>query len=178
MNSIRLTLLIVGLNAVSALVASAADETAPPNGVVNFHSAKEIVDLIPRQAMMQLKIPTQAEAAKTAANAALSQNALDKWVSWKVKVVKWEPWDSPGVVPNKFRISVADQNMNVNGTLIGVRMLVYLGADAEPIVTKLNKGADVTVTSFLNRVDVTNNKAEGLKVNLDMTRTKIEPSAH
>ena len=171
MNFPRLTPLVAIL---VFTLAAQADDIAPPNGVVDFHSVKEIVDLVPRQALMQLKIPTQMEAAKTAANSALSQNALNKWVTWKVKVQKWEPWDAPGVVPSKFRISVPEQTMNVNGTVFGVRMMIYLGADAEPVVTKLNKGTEITVTSFLNRVDFTTNKAEGTKLNFDMTRTKIE----
>jgi len=172
MNFIRLLLLIPVITV--AFVAQAADEVAPPNGIVKFHAVKEIIDLVPKQTIMQLKIPSQMEAAKTAANTALSENALGNWVTWKVKVLNWEPWDSPGVVPNKFRISVPDQTMNVNGTVFGVRILVYLGADAGPIVTKLKKGAEVTVTSYLNRVDFTTNKPEGLKFNLDMMRTQIE----
>ena len=172
MNFLRLTPLAAAL--AITLAARASDDIAPPNGVVNFHSVKEIVDLVPKHALMQVKIPTQAEAAKTEANAALAQNAEGKWVSWKVKVVKWEPWDARGVVPSKFRIETQDLPMNVGGTAFSVRMLVYLGAEAEPAVTKLNKGAEITVTSYLNRVDLTSNKGEVPKLNLDMTRTKIE----
>ena len=176
MNFIRFSSLLVFI-AVS-VPAKAADETAPPNGVANFHSVKEIVDLVPRQTLMQLKIQSQMESARTAANAALVQSAKDKWLTCKVKVVKWEPWDSPGVVPSKFRIDAQEQMMNINGVTFGARMMVYLGADAEDVVTKLNKGAEVTVTSYLNRVDFTNNKGEGTKLNLDMTRTKIEAGTH
>jgi hypothetical protein len=172
MNFIRLLPLITAMAV--ALAADAADDTSPPNGVVNFHAVKEIVDLVPKHALMQLKLPTQMETAKTEANTALTQNAEGKWVTWKVKVVKWEPWDARGVVPSKFRITTQEQPMNVNGTVFGVRMTVFLGADAEPVVTKLNKGAEVTVTSYLNQVDFTSNKGEGIKLNLDMTRTKIE----
>jgi hypothetical protein len=54
-------------------------------------------------------------------------------------------------------------------------MMVYLGADQGPAVTKLNKGAEITITSFLNRADITTNKGEGTKLNFDMMRTKISP---
>jgi hypothetical protein len=99
---------------------------------------------------------------------------LGKIASWKVKVVKWEPWDAPGEVPSKFSIQPVDQLMNVKGVPLGVRMWIYLPAEAGPVVTKFAKSAEVTVTGNLLRADLTTNKSEGLKLNFDMTKTKIE----
>jgi hypothetical protein len=172
MNLVRPASLIAG--AVACLIANFANAQNAPQEAPTFHSVKEVVELVPKKTIMQMKVPTQMEAAKTEANGLLAQNALGKFATWKIKVVKWSPWDAPGVVPSKFRVDALEQTVNVNGAVIGVRMMVYLPADAEAIVTKLSRGSEATVTGHLNRVDFTNNKGEGLKLNFDMTRTKIE----
>lgn len=160
-----------------ALVANATNtnDTAPPNGIADFRSVKEIVDLVPPDAIMQLKVPARREAAKTDANLTLARYAVGKWVSWKVKVGQWPAWDSPWVMPNKSRIDVPEQAMNVDGTVFGVRMMVYLGAEAEPIAAKLHKGDEVTMTSYLHKAAFTIDKEEGLTLNLGLSRTQIEP---
>jgi hypothetical protein len=155
-----------------ASIASAPAQDAPEAPA--FHSVRELADLIPHKTIMQLKVPSQMEAAMTEANGLLAQNAVDKYATWKIKVVSWVPWDAPGVVPSKFRISTLEQAINVNGSVIGVRMMVYLPAEAEPMVKKLSRGSEATVTGHLNGVNFTNNKGEGLKLNVEMRRTKIE----
>jgi hypothetical protein len=172
MNPIRTSLIAA---AVACLVASSAQAQNAPQDAPAFHSVKEVVDLVPKKTIMQLKVTSEMEAAKTEANGLLAQNAVGKFATWKIKVVKWTPWDAPGVVPSKFRVDALEQTINVNGSVIGVRMMIYLPAEAEPIVTKLSRGSEATVTGHLNRVDFTTNKGEGIKLNFDMTRTKIEP---
>lgn len=149
-----------------------AQET-PKNGG-DFHSAKDIIDLIPHPMVMRLKVASQMEAAKGEANAILEKGARTKTATLKVKAVRWEPWDAPGEVPSKFRLQPLDQTINVNGTAIGVRMWIYLPAEAGPALAKVFRGSELTITGFLNRADFTTNKGEGLKLNLDITRTKIE----
>jgi hypothetical protein len=163
-------LIAVAFGCIAAASAPAQDAPEAPT----FHSVKELADLVPRKTIAQMKVSTQTEAAKTEANGLFVQNAVGKYATWKIKVVKWMPWDAPGVVPSKFRIEALEQTVNINGTPVGVRMWIYLPADAESVVTKLSRGSEATVTGHLNRVDFTTNKGEGVKLNIDMMRTKIE----
>jgi hypothetical protein len=92
----------------------------------------------------------------------------------KVRVKKWEPFEAEGVVPIKFRVEAEDETVNASGAVIVVHTWVNLGADAEPIITKLTRGAEITVTSFLNRVELANDQGEGLKLELALARTKVK----
>ena len=130
--------------------------------------------MIPQHVRGQLKSPNEMEAAKAAANAAFAEKAVYKWITVKIKVNKWEPFQADGVIPVKYRLEAQDETVNVSGTAISVHMWVNLGADAEPIVTKLARGSEITVTSYLNRVELTGNPGEELKLEVQMARTKIK----
>jgi len=145
-----------------------------PKNAGDFHSAKEIVDLIPHAVIMRLKVASQMDAAKSEANAILEKGARTKTATLKVKVVRWEPWDAAGEVPSKFRLQPVDQTVNVNGAAIVVRVWLYLPAEAGPALAKAFRGSELTITGFLNRVDFTTNKGEGPRLNIDITRTTIE----
>jgi len=174
MNFICLPFLAATLALVVAV--QAAEEIAPPNGVADFNSVKDILDLVPKRALMQLKNPREIEAAKTTANAAFAQRALHKWITLKIRIKKWQPYEAQGVIPSKYRVEAEEEIANVSGALVGVRAWVNLGAAAEPIITKMVHGEELTVTSYLNRVELAANPGDAqVKLNLELSRTTIKP---
>ena len=178
MSFIRLTFLAITLALALALAGSvpAAEETSPPKGVADFRSLKELLEVVPKHVLVELKSPKDMEAAKAKANAAFEQKALFKWITLKIKVAKCEPFEAEGVIPIKYRVEAQEETANVSGTAVGVHIWVNLGADAEKIVPRLVRGAELTVTSYLNRVELTNNPGEEMKLNLVMARTKVKPT--
>ena len=175
MNFVRPAFLAFALAlAVATHLFAAGEETSPQKGVADFRSLKELLDVIPQHVRGQLKSPKEMEAARLAANAALTEKAVYKWITVKIRVNKWEPYEAEGVIPIKYRVEAQDETVNVSGTVISVHIWVNLGADAEPIVTKLARGSEITVTSYLNRVELTRNAGDELKLEVQMARTKIK----
>jgi hypothetical protein len=173
MNFVRRAFLAAAL--VSTVGSLAAQEISPPKGVADFRSLHELLEVVPKHVLAQLKTPKDAGSARMTANAAFADKALHKWVTLKVRVKKWEPFEAPGVVPIKYRVEAEEESANASGVIIPVQTWVNLGADAEPIVTNLAHGEDLTVTAFLNRVEITDTPGGELKLNLELARTKVKP---
>ncbi len=103
--------------ALSGLGAHAQDKPA----ATEFRSQRQILELIPRQQMMQFRTSSLIEKTREAANRILDAQARGKPVTLRVKVLESIPLSDPGDF--KFRINAFEQTVNLYGVSIGVRFL-------------------------------------------------------
>ena len=154
--------------ALSGLGAHAQDKPA----ATGFRSQKQILELIPRQQMMQFRTSSLIEKTREAANRILDAQARGKPVTLRVKVLESIPLTDPGDF--KFRINAFEQTVNLYGVSIGVRFYAYVSAGQEKAMSRISRGQDVTLSGSLMRVEFTATAEEGVKLNLDMGDTVVE----
>lgn len=148
---------------------------AQNSAAADFKSAKQIIELVPRQQLMQFRTSSLMEGARASANKILDAKVKGKRATLRVKVSEWKAWEGPGgELGIKFRMDTQEQTVNQNGVSIGVRFYVFLPADQEQALARVPKGQEISVTGTLTRADFTANANEGLKLNLDLLDTKIE----
>jgi hypothetical protein len=150
----------------------AADPKPAAGAKAQIQSAKDILSLVPKPTLQDLKQKLKADAARLAANEALSREAKDKPASFKIKSVNWDPWDNPGM-EEKYRMMIS-QPLSAGGLNMQVNMWFYFTADQQAALAKTGKGQDLTVSGELYEVRFDNNPPEGLTLHIDVRKAKVE----
>lgn len=150
--------------------------TAAPNqpgtDPSEYRSIKELIDLLPKQTVMQLKVQNKMSAALEAANQLFIQKAQHKAGILNVKADGWQPLHLEGN-PDAFEINVPFQTINVNGTSMGLVTWVTLSDDQRPALEKLQKGKEVSISGELGRVYLKNSPPNGLVLRVELGHSKV-----
>lgn len=141
--------------------AAAQNKAAAPKDQSQFHSIKEIIDLIPKKTLLELKVPVKSRTAQASANEVLARKAVNMRATLKVRVGSWQPWSGPGN-PDKFTITVPWQTMNFGGVAMRIQIWVSLPPEGERGLSGLQNGRDATVTGEIGQAQISNNPPEGL----------------
>jgi hypothetical protein len=152
--------------------AAAQNKPGAPRDLSQFHSIKEIIDLIAKQTLLQLKVPVKSEAARAVANEILARKAVNTRVTFKVRVETWQPWSSPGN-PDKFTITAPSQTMNFSGVAMNIQTWMSVPPEGEIGLAGLQKGRDATVTGEIGRAQISNNPSEGLVFHLSLRHSLV-----
>src|SRR5436190_13257101 len=93
----NLSTCIVSFLCLASTAATALAQSKPAaKDTSQFHSLKEIMNLVPKQTLIQLKVATKSEAARLSANKIFSEKAQNMNATLKVRVEGYQPWQYEG----------------------------------------------------------------------------------
>ena len=142
--------------------------------VPNFKSLDEVLKVLPKDVLKDLKQPSKIEAARRTANEVLQKEVVDKIVTFELELGEWTPWAGATDETDKIRVGVKDMPVDIVGLDFVVRLWVMLPRDQELILKKIRPGDEVEVTGKLTRFGFS---AAGGKIFLDgdIRHSKIDP---
>lgn len=156
---------------------NAAAQTKPEAGAPeSFHTVKEILDLVPKETLKQLKVPGKGEAARKSANQLLAQKALRKNATFKVKTLNWLPWKHE-LNPDKIHVLVPQQFVDTGGSKLPLNLWVTVADDKDPGLAKSTKGQEITLAGQLVEVEFRinpTNPSVGLEFHVNLGHCKVE----
>jgi len=117
----------------------------------DFASLKDVIALIPREVIKDLKQPSQIEAARRTANEILQRDAVGKTVTIEVELGEWAPWAGNEASTDTIRIGVRDMPVDVSGLDFIVRLWVMLPPAEQAFLDKARGGMKVKATGTLTR---------------------------
>jgi hypothetical protein len=117
----------------------------------DFASLDDVIALLPREVIKNLKQPSQIEAARRAANEILQRDAVGKTVTIEVELGEWAPWSGQDTDTDKIRIGVRDMPADVSGLDFVVRLWVMLPPTEQAFLDKARSGMKVKATGKLTR---------------------------
>jgi hypothetical protein len=117
----------------------------------DFASLKDVIALLPRDVIKDLKQPSQIEAARRTANEILQRDAVGKTVTLEVELGEWAPWSGQETDTDKIRIGVRDMPVDVAGLDFIVRLWVMLPPTEQAFLDKARAGMKVKATGKLTR---------------------------
>lgn len=153
------------------LFAAAAGASAQNKPAGQFHSLKDLLDLVPKKTMQEWKMPLKSDAARRAADEIFLKEAKTKIASLKVKAAAWEPSGSGEEGSDKYRM-VVGQALNVNGVALQANIWIYFPADQGAALSQTPRGQEVTVAGELGNVEIKNDSA-GLRMVVNLVHAKI-----
>jgi hypothetical protein len=125
--------------------------TAQAPAKPDFASLKDVIALLPRDVIKDLKQPSQIEAARRSANEILQRDVVGKTVTIEVELGEWAPWAGQDTDTDKIRIGVRDMPVDVSGLDFMVRLWVMLPPDQQAFLDKARPGMKVKATGTLTR---------------------------
>jgi hypothetical protein len=134
-----------------ALLSWCPPATAQVPAKPDFASLKDVIALLPRDVIKDLKQPSQIEAARRTANDILQRDAVGKTVTIEVELGEWAPWAGQDTDTDKIRIGVRDMPVDVSGLDFIVRLWVMLPPDQQAFLDKARAGMKVKATGTLTR---------------------------
>ncbi len=138
----------------------------------DFASLKDLIALLPRDVIKDLKQPSQIEAARRAANEILQKDAVGKTVTIEVELGEWAPWAGQDTDTDKIRIGVRDMPVDVSGLDFIVRLWVMLPPTEQAFLDKARAGMKVKATGKLTRFAFTS-ASGGLFLDGDMRNSTL-----
>lgn len=117
----------------------------------DFASLDDVIALLPREVIKDLKQPSQIEAARRTANEILQRDAVGKTVTIEVELGEWAPWAGEEDNTDKIRIGVRDIPVDVSGLDFTVRLWVMLPPTEQAFLDKARPGMKVKATGKLTR---------------------------
>ncbi len=125
--------------------------TAQAPAKPDFASLKDVIALLPRDVIKDLKQPSQIEAARRTANEILQRDVVGKTVTIEVELGEWAPWAGQDTDTDKIRIGVRDMPVDISGLDFIVRLWVMLPPDQQAFLDKARPGMKVKATGTLTR---------------------------
>jgi hypothetical protein len=139
-----------------------------------IRSVKDLVDLVPKKTMQELKQKLKMEDARKAANEVFANQAKSRTGSFMVKAAGWDPWTGGGVnMEDKFRMTLS-QSLNTGGLNIQVLFWIYFPAEQQAALAKTAKGKEMKVTGELAEVQFVNDPSAGLQLLITLFHAKID----
>jgi len=161
-----LPLLLLTLLA-TALPAPAQNKPKP-----DFASLKDVIALIPRDVIKDLKQPSQIEAARRTANEILQRDAVGKTVTMEVELGEWAPWAGQDTDTDKIRFEIRNIPVDVSGLDFTVRCWVMMPPTEQAFLDKSRPGTKVKATGKLTRF-VFSADSGGLFLNGDLRNSTL-----
>jgi hypothetical protein len=138
----------------------------------DFSSLDDVIALLPREVIKDLKQPSQIEAARRTANEILQRDAVGKTVTIEVELGEWAPWAGQDTDTDKIRVGVRDMPVDVSGLDFIVRLWVMLPPTEQTFLDKAKTGMKVKATGTLTRFAFTS-AGGGLFLDGDLRKSTL-----
>ena len=161
-----LPLLILTLLA-TTLPAVAQNQPKP-----DFASLDDVIALIPRNVIKDLKQPSKIESARRTANEILQRDAVGKTVTMEVELGEWAPWAGQDTDTDKIRFEIRGIPVDVGGLDFTVRCWVMLPPTEQAFLDKAKSGMKVKATGKLTRFNFSSDSG-GLFLNGDLRNSTL-----
>jgi len=140
----------------------------------DFESLEDVIKLIPRDVIKDLKQPSKIETARRTANDVLQNGVVNKTVTFELELGERSAWAGGENTTDKIQVATKDMPVDIGGLDFIVRLWVMMPQDQEAVLDKQRPGAEVKVTGKLTRFAFT--AASGkLFLDGDLRQSRLDP---